>query len=54
MNKDIININDKGQYHGYVEQYHNGKLNHRGNWKNGNRIAYTERHITGYTQYYII
>jgi len=54
MNKDIININDKGQYHGYQEWYNiNNKLSFRGNRKNDEPIGYCEHHKWTETNYYI-
>jgi len=45
MNKEIINKNDKGQWHGYVELYYLDKtIQSRGNWKNGFIIGYSEYH----------
>lgn len=50
MNKDIKNVNDKGQLHGYQERYTNYyeceqyKLWYRANFKNNILIGYYENH----------
>jgi len=54
MKKDIINFNDKGQHHGYIEWYsYCNNLIYRGNRKNNNRIGYFEYHAHKQTSYYI-
>ncbi len=41
--KDIVNYNNRGQYHGYQEWYNwPGKLRFRGNYMNGKRDGYRE------------
>ncbi len=41
--KDITNINNKGQYHGYQEAYwSNGQLCLKGFYNNGVRVDYEE------------
>lgn len=52
--KDIINYNSKYQHHGYQEWYNHGEMIHRGNWKNGITIGYSEFHGIRTTIYYII
>ena len=54
MNKDIINFNKKGQYHGYHEWYSYGKMSHRGNWRNNRIIGYAEWHRFNQIFFYII
>jgi hypothetical protein len=52
--RDIINKNNKGDFHGYNEWYWNsGKLRFRGNMKNNKVIGYTEWHGFKETEYYI-
>jgi antitoxin component YwqK of YwqJK toxin-antitoxin module len=42
-NKDIIPYNDKGEQHGYWEDYYsNGKLWYKGNYVNGKQHGYWE------------
>jgi hypothetical protein len=53
MNKKIININNKGEYHGYQEWYFYNKLFYKGNFKNGKEIGYEETHYLIRTSYYI-
>lgn len=53
MNKNIENINDKGQLHGYVELYWDNILTYRANFKNNRLVGYSERHIFFLTEYYI-
>jgi len=56
MKKDIYNYNNKGQFHGYHENYvPNEKydISFRGNYKNGRPIAYIEWHWLCDTDYYI-
>ena len=54
MNKDIINRNYNGEYHGYQEWYINNKIYYRGIRKNNNRIGYTEYHLPKRTRFNII
>jgi hypothetical protein len=52
--KDIININSKGQYHGYQQgHWVNNKIVHRFNKINDWIIGYTEWHAIKETEYYI-
>ena len=45
--KNILNRNNKGQYHGYQKWYSKiGKLTLRCNMKNGLAVGYVESHIT--------
>jgi hypothetical protein len=45
MNKDIINLNKKGQRHGYNARYTNeDEIMSRGNYKNNKVIGYEEWH----------
>ena len=53
MDKDIINKNDKGEYHGYNELYFYGLLIFRGISKNNKDIAYQEYHNIEETRFYI-
>ncbi len=54
MNKDIININNKNQYHEYQEWYGSyGKLDLRGKFKNDNPVGYIEVHWLKKTKLYI-
>ena len=53
MKKDIENINDKGEYHGYQEWYYNNELGLRGYYKNNKSIGYIEWHDNAVTTYYI-
>jgi antitoxin component YwqK of YwqJK toxin-antitoxin module len=42
-NKDLKPTNDKGQRHGYWEEYFsNGKLSYKGNFVNGKEHGYWE------------
>ena len=52
--KDIRNINPRGQSHGYQEWYGYHELIYRGNYKNNERIGYTENHYSKKTNFYII
>ncbi len=43
--KNITPRNDKGEAHGYWEEYFsNGQLSYKGNYVNGNRHGYWERY----------
>jgi len=53
-NKQIINYNTEGEYHGYQKWYWDNKLWFRCNFKNGRRIGYMERHGIKQTKFYII
>lgn len=53
MNKEIISINYKREFHGYQEWYSKDKLYFRGEFKNDNKIGYTESFETTRTRYYI-
>jgi len=55
MNKNIINKNNKGEYHGYNEiySYFNNRLWIRATYKNNNRIGYAEWHWGKETNFYI-
>jgi len=53
MYKEIINRNDKAQYHGYQQWFINNKPRLRGNFKNGNRIGYFEQYMGKRTLFYI-
>jgi len=55
MKQDIINKNDKGQLHGYIECYssHNNLIYARGNFKNHIIIGYIEWHNITRTEYHI-
>ncbi len=53
--KEIINYNNKEQYHGYQEWYWDGnELSYRRYRKNYLRIDYTEYHLAKRTNFYII
>jgi hypothetical protein len=52
--KNIINYNNKQQYHGYQQWHVTNILHHRANYINGNRIGYTESHSWKQTNFYII
>ena len=55
MNKDIVNTNSEGAYHGYVEMYRGGyRLSLRGNWINDEPASYLEWHSFQETTYYIL
>ena len=47
--KEITNINQKGEYHGYQERYSptSNKLWYRGNYKNDEQIGYVESNWKG-------
>ena len=52
--KDIGEINDKGNYHGYQEWYlPSGGLELRGKFINGYEIGYEEWHSYQETNFYI-
>lgn len=54
MKKDIENINDKGEYHGYQEWYDDDNIfYYRANWKNNRLIGYEEFHRFEQTNFYI-
>ena len=53
MNKDIINKNDKGQYHGYQQEYWGNIITYRGYYKNNRIIGYFEYHMFEQTTFYI-
>lgn len=53
MKDNIINTNEKGEWHGYVELYNLDGLTVRGNSKNNYDIGYQEYHIRKETEYYI-
>ena len=54
MNKDIVNTNSEGAYHGYVKLYRGYWLSIRGNWINNEPIGYLEWHSSfKETTYYI-
>jgi len=53
MNKNIININNKNQYHGYQEWYTFNTISHRGNWKHNTVYNYQEHHRVKQTTYHI-
>jgi hypothetical protein len=55
MNKEIINTNDKGKFHGYneISSPTTMKLLYRGNWKNNEEIGYLENHLFKLTYFYI-
>lgn len=53
MNKEILNKNDKNQWHGYQEWYYNNKLFYRGKWKNNRPISYFEDHVIKRTHFHI-
>jgi len=54
MYKEIINRNDKGERHGYQEEYYSdGKLAYRGQSKNNFDVGYQEYHYLTETEYYI-
>jgi hypothetical protein len=54
MKTTIINKNDKGERHGYQEEYYSdGKLAYRGNSKNNIDVGYQEYHYLNETEYYI-
>ncbi len=40
--KDIINTNSKGQRHGYIEWYFNGKLSYKCFYNNDIEVDYEE------------
>jgi len=42
MKENIITINKKGEWNGYVELYFYDKLWYRGNYKNGSSVGYEE------------
>ena len=44
MKKEIINKNQKGQYHGYQEGYHLTYISYRYKTKNNKRVGYCEWH----------
>ena len=57
--KEITNYNSKGDYHGYQQWYgyqewYTDRLSFRGNYKNNERIGYTEYHGTKQTRFNII
>lgn len=51
--KEIKNINNKKQYHGYQEWFINNKSTLRGNFKNNKTIAYVEYQHNRKTYFYI-
>ena len=53
MKKNIENKNDKGQYHGYQQEYWDNIITYRTNFKNDRPVGYSERHIFFLTEYYI-
>jgi hypothetical protein len=53
MNKEIINYNNKREYHGYQAWYMNNVIFLRANYKNGKEIGYEENHHLIRTSYYI-
>lgn len=53
VNKEILQFNDKKQYHGYQEWYYGDKLELRGVMKNDMEIGYEEWHEEKVTNYYI-
>ena len=53
MKKDIENINDKGEYHGYVELYWANTVELRGKYYHGVEIGYEEWHHSQQTNFYI-
>lgn len=54
MKETTYNLNNKGEFHGYVFIYHLCELYYRGNYKNGNLIGYSESHGSKGTRYNII
>lgn len=46
MNKEIINMNNKSQWHGYIQLLDSQEkvIVSRGNWKNDRPTGYTEIH----------
>ena len=54
MKEEIDSKNSKGQHHGYQEWYSQGKMSHRGNWKNNRVIGYAEWYRFNETFFYII
>ena len=53
MNKDIVNTNSEGAYHGYVKLYRGHWLSIRGNWINDYPAGYLEWHSFRETGYFI-
>ena len=54
MKTIIINKNDKGERHGYQEDYYStDELAFRGNSKNNIDIGYQEYHYLNETEFYI-
>jgi len=54
MKKDIVNKNDKGEYHGYTEwPWGDNTVKYRCNWKNDALIGYVEWHSIKRTIYVI-
>jgi len=53
MKKDILNYNNKGQLHGYLETYYyqSNKIRIRGNFKNYLEMYYVEWHGSKKTRY---
>ena len=43
--KDIINRNDRGQYHGYQEMYVRNKISLRTSTRNNHPVDYYELHL---------
>jgi len=54
MNKEIENINNKNQYHGYQEWYpFDNVVTYRGNYKNGRPIGYGQLFLIKEVCYFI-
>jgi hypothetical protein len=55
MTKDIVNYNDKGEWHGYIQSCHGqyGYIVYRATYKNDNKIGYVEWHRSKLTDFYI-
>ena len=51
--EDIINKNEKGDFHGYQKRYWRGMLEYRGIRKNHHSIGYQEYHTIKKTKFYI-
>jgi len=51
--KDIRNLNNEGEFHGYQELYVYNLIYVRGNFKNDEEIGYQEWHTIKETEYYI-
>ena len=53
MKDSILNINNKGEYHGYVELYWANTVELRCKYYHGVEIGYLEWHDGKITTYYI-